>query len=407
MKRNIIQIIVAYTIVLAYIVLVNNKVVNVFLVIALILYHINSVTSIRSKIQQDKKTSVSKLQYKLDKIEQEKQETYKQFVSLSRSFGSGFLMVNEEGLITITNKDIEKYFKLKVSGKNYEVLSKVKGLYDFVHQAYLLETSLRRQIHHKSRDYDLISTPLNEGGLFKGCLILVHDITVIKNAEKYQKQFTADVSHELKTPLSAIKGFSEILLRNDAIEDKDRTEFLEHIQNESLRMEHILKDLTIIAQMDRVDYELELIRTDVKDLIMETFNVLKNKAKNTGLTLTCEAEPQLLALDKFKFSQVLVNMINNAINYTDKGTVSVRGYIKDEKYYIEIEDSGIGIKEEDYQNIFKRFYRVDKNRSRETGGSGLGLSISKNVVKKHGGKISIKSELNKGSIFTIKIPIKR
>ena len=407
MKRNIIQIIIAYALVLTYIIFVNNKVVNVFLVIALILYHINSITSINSKIQQDKNTSVSKLEYKLDKVKQEKQATYKQFVSLSKSFGSGFLMVNEEGFISISNKDIEKYFGLKMTGKNYEVLIKVKGLYDFVHQAYLLETSLRRQIHYKSRDYDLISTPLSEGGLFKGCLILVHDITIIKNAEKYQKQFTADVSHELKTPLSAIKGFSEILLRNSAIAEKDRIEFLQHIQNESLRMEHILKDLTIIAQMDRVDFDLDIVRTDIKDLIEETYNVLQNKAKSKNLTFTCNAESQLLPLDKYQFSKVLVNMINNAINYTDEGFVKISGLIKGNKYLIVIEDSGIGIKEEDYQNIFKRFYRVDKNRSRETGGSRLGLSISKNEVRKHGGKISLSSEINKGSKFTIKIPIKR
>ena len=406
-NKEYISIAIAYSVVILYIIIDNNPLVTSLLVIFLFLYHLVVYSQLKQNLSSDKETSVSKLQYRLAKTKKEQQESYKKFTLLSQSFGSGLLMIDEEGIIKLANKDINKYFNRDFNNLDYQKITNLKGLYNFVNQAYLLETSIRKQIDYNDHFYDLISTPLLKDKEFKGSLILVHDITLIKNAEKYQKQFTADVSHELRTPLSAIKGFSEILTRDENISEEERREFIELIKKESGRMEVILNDLLIISKMDRLDYELNLIRIDIVLVIDECISILKNQIKDKGLKYSIETESIVLEIDKIKMTQVILNILKNAINYTDKGSINIKGVISENEYIITISDSGIGIKEENYEKIFKRFYRIDKARSRDSGGSGLGLSISKNVVLKHRGKIQVSSRINEGTTFTIRLPRKK
>ena len=206
--------------------------------------------------------------------------------------------------------------------------------------------------------------------------------------------------------MTAIIGFSDLLADPD-LTFGEREEFIELIRKESERMEIILKDLTEISKLDRLDYELDLETIDIKNIIEETVAVLANQIKSRNLSLSVDVMSQKLHLDKNKMSQVFINIIKNAISYTDIGSINIKGYLDNNRYKIEISDTGIGIKEEDYDKVFKRFYRVDKARSRDTGGSGLGLSISKNAVKKHGGTITITSVINKGTTFIVTLPIEK
>ena len=405
-KREYVSIAIAYFLVVLYVILDNNRPITIILVIALFLYHIIVFTQMRKTLFQDKETSVSKLLSRLDKSKKEQEESYKRFISLSTNLGSGLLMIDEEGKIQLANKDINEYFERDFNNTDYGNHTDVKNLFKFLNQAYLLEIPIRKQITYQDKYFDLISTPLFEKGLFRGALILVHDITLLKNAEKYQKRFTADVSHELRTPLSAIKGFSEILTTNKEISSTDRDEFIGLINTESLRMEAILADLLVISKMDRIDYELNLKEIDIQQLIKESVSVLKTHIKEKGLILSVDVESKIMDIDKVKMIQVILNIIKNAINYTDKGNINIIGKVIQNEYVLKISDTGIGIREDDYDKIFKRFYRVDKARSRDTGGSGLGLSISKNVVQRHGGKISVSSKLDEGTTFTIKLPLK-
>lgn len=406
-KKDYVYVVLAYLIVILYIIFVNDPVGSTILVLLLMVYHFFTFAGIKEKFFKDKKDSITSLQYKLDKSKKETEKTYRRFLSLSTTLGSGIMMVNEEGLINFANKDIKMYFDSDFTNKDYKTLVEIKPLYKFINQAYLLEKSMREQIEYNDHYYDLINTPLFEDKFFKGNIIIIHDITLLKTAENFQKRFTADVSHELKTPLSAIKGISEILERDKDISDKDKDEFISLICKESLRMDTILNDLLVISKMDRLDYELSLNKEDIKEVIEEIVSGLKRDFDNKKLGLDINIETCALDIDKNKIEQVLLNIIKNAVNYTDKGKVEIEGYIKKNDYFILIKDTGIGIKETDLNKIFKRFYRVDKTRSRETGGSGLGLSISKNVIKKHGGDIFVESIVDKGTTFIIRIPRKR
>jgi len=404
-NKEYISITVAYLLVILYVILGDNKVLTVFFIACLFAYHVMNFYQLKTRLSQDKETSVSKLLSRLDKSKREEEETYKRFISLSTNLGSGLLMIDEEGKIQLANKDINEYFDRDFNNTDYQSYTDIKSLYKFLNQAYLLETSMRKQIIFHEKVFDLISTPLFEENLFKGALILVHDITLIKNAEKYQKRFTADVSHELRTPLSAIKGFSEILSRDKNISVEERNEFIELIRAESSRMESILSDLLVISKMDRIDYELEFSRLNIKDIVNECLNVLKNSITEKGLKYNVDVQSETLQLDKVKMSQVVLNIIKNAANYTDSGQIDIVGKRDNNEYVLSISDTGIGIKEDDFDKIFKRFYRVDKARSRDTGGSGLGLSISKNVVAKHNGSITVHSKINEGTTFTVHLPI--
>lgn len=406
-KQEILSIIIVYFITITYIVLVHNTIATVVLVLFLLAFQLFILTRIKQKYSKDKETSISFFKSKLEKTKKEREETYRRFISLSTTLGSGFLLIDEEGIIRLANKDIIDFFDRDLNDIDYQKITDIKPLYKFINQAYLIEERVREQISYNDKYYDLISNPIFENNLFKGSVVLIHDITLIKNAEKFQKRFTADVSHELRTPLSAIKGFSEILSRDEKIDPEEQKEFIELIHKESQRMEIILSDLISIAKLDRLDYELDAQELDIKQIIDESIAILKNQFNQKNITSNINIEKQILFLEKGKMTQVFLNIIKNAINYTDKGYVNIKGYVKDNDYIVEISDSGIGIKEDNYENIFKRFYRVDKDRSRDTGGSGLGLSISKNVIKKHGGEIFVKSTFGKGTTFIIKLPIKK
>jgi len=406
-KKEYIQVIAAYLILLTYIIVGDNKVIMAILIIFVCSLTIYILLRISKLLNTEREKSVSSLKTKLAKSRRENEEVYKRFLSLSTTLGSGVFMVDEEGFITFSNKDVENYFEIDISNKDYKELAEIKQLYFFIEETYLLEEYHRKQIKHQDKVYDLISTPLFEGDMYAGCLVLVHDITQLKVAEKFQKRFTADVSHELKTPLSAIKGYSEILQRDQKMDPVHRKEFIDTINEQANKMDAILSDLIVISKLDRIDYEMDLELYDISEVIKDSTNLLHSKIAEKELGCVVRAEPCEMLFDKVKISQVIINIVKNAINYTDKGYVNVSGKIKNNKYIIKIEDSGIGIKTENLDKIFTRFYRVDKARSRDTGGSGLGLSISKNVVIKHNGKIDVKSVENQGSTFIITLPIKK
>ncbi len=377
----------------------------IFTVVVLIMFQIVWFVYYQNSLKEETNQSLRELEYKLNKTMRYRDETRQQFTSLAEVLGSGLIRIDENERVREINTYAKDTFDLSDAiDQPYDVLKRHKTLYNLIHEAYLTERETRGQIVYNDRFFDINSAPIFESNLYHGCLVLIHDITQIKNAETFQKQFTADVTHELKTPLSALKGISEILLRDQDMPLEKRQEFDKIVFNQSERLETILNDLLIISKMDRLDYELNIKQLNIKQLLEDVIDLLRTQAEDKGLVVEATIADDTIYVDPLKMEQVLLNLVKNAINYTDQGQITIKGYIDKKEYVIEVLDTGIGIKKSDQEKVFKRFYRVDDARSRASGGSGLGLSIIKNVIRKHHGTIDLQSTFGEGSRFIIRIP---
>jgi two-component system phosphate regulon sensor histidine kinase PhoR len=251
------------------------------------------------------------------------------------------------------------------------------------------------------------ATPL-PGEPSPGVVIVMHDTTELRRLESLRRDFVANVSHELKTPLSSIKAYAETL-RNGALDDRQASiKFVERIMEQSERLHHLILDMLSLARIESAQQVVEIVPVSVEEVVQECFAAQRPAADAKQIALV--AEPQqpgcLVRADKEGLREILDNLVDNAIKYTSAGgRVAVRWRTTgDAKMVsIEVEDTGIGISAEELTRVFERFYRVDKARSREMGGTGLGLAIVKHLAQSFGGGVSAKSESGQGSRFTVEL----
>ena len=240
-----------------------------------------------------------------------------------------------------------------------------------------------------------------------GGIAVFHDISRLKKLEKVRQDFVANVSHELKTPLTTIKGYVETLL-DGAIQQDVAVPFVQVIKRHADRLEQILEDLLTLSKMETKTFSLKRERVPLGNLIEHALELVKDSAEKKNISVShAEISPTLSVYgERGYLEQVLVNLLDNAIKYShEKGKIRVSTVEKDQnEIQILVEDDGVGISKEDLPRIFERFYRVDKGRSKELGGTGLGLSIVKHIVQAHGGKVWAESEPGKGSTFYITLP---
>lgn len=260
-----------------------------------------------------------------------------------------------------------------------------------------------------SRIYNAEYAPLkDENNDIGGMIIVFQDITKQQKLENMRKEFVANVSHELKTPITTIKSYTETLM-DGAIEDKDISmNFLSVINSECDRMARIVRDLLQLSDLDYKQTKWNKKPIDIKQLLREIYLKIKISAeeKNQKIDLKIEENIGKVVADKDGIEQVILNIITNAIKYTpDGGNIEIIAKSGEEKAIITVKDNGIGIPKEDISRIFERFYRVDKARSREMGGTGLGLSIAKQIIEAHNGEILISSEYNVGTTVDIILPL--
>lgn len=241
-----------------------------------------------------------------------------------------------------------------------------------------------------------------------GVIVVLQDMTEMQRLDNVRREFVANVSHELKTPLTTVKSYSETIIESGA-QDRDMTlSFLKVINNETDRMTRIVKDLLLLSGMDYSKVAWDKTEFDVSALIEDVVMKLRIEAEHRNQTIQyiLSSNLPLIYGDKDKIEQVLINVINNAIKYTpDGGSITVSSGVIRNEIYIKVQDNGIGIPEKDLPRLFERFYRVDKARSRESGGTGLGLAIAKEIVDKHGGNITIESNLGEGTVVIIRLPL--
>lgn len=241
-----------------------------------------------------------------------------------------------------------------------------------------------------------------------GLIAVIHDITGRYELEKSRREFVANVSHEMRTPLTSIRGACETMLQDDNMPDEFRHVFLNMALTECDRMTNIVADLLTLSRLDNKKTRWKISKYSIADSIRHVTDVIRVDAEKHKHRLNLSLVPGLpeISADRERLEQVLINILSNSVKYTpDGGKINVKASKCDNNIEIEISDNGIGIPKEDLSRIFERFYRVEKSRTSETGGTGLGLAIAKEIVEAHSGSIRIDSEFEKGTTVIITLPI--
>ena len=320
----------------------------------------------------------------------------------------GVLTVDKRGNIIHINPVAKKILSVRSKDVFYDqiISRKTHDLYlDRIEEnewngTYVLET--------EKETYKVDYAPFMDGQNQIGGVILVFkNITEQFRMEKLQKEFVANVSHELKTPITTIKSYTETLLEGALEEEEVATDFLKVINSESDRMSRLVSDLLRLSRMDHEETSWTKEKININEIVKDTYTKLLLQAKNKNIKMTCNLDSRNsnVLFDKDGLEQILLNIIGNAIKYTPEGgDVSIDISAETSRVVISIKDTGVGIPKEDLNHVFERFYRVDKARTRQMGGTGLGLSIAEQIAKAHDSVIELNSELHIGTTVDIKIP---
>lgn len=322
----------------------------------------------------------------------------KEFNSVTDNISEGLILLNKETEVVSINNAARQLFQTEDQNA---ILSseEIKDLIEKAKQGKEAETILRKD----EAIIRIIANPIYSHSVFTGISILAFDVTNTYEAERTRKEFTANVSHELKTPLQTIMGSSE-LLQNHLVKQDDIPSFYEKIHQESSRMLTLIDDIIRLSQLDESSQVEENILR-INDSAKEAINSLIESAKKKNIQIHTNLNKAFIKANSRLIYEIIYNLIDNAIRYSNNdSSIEVSTYTDIHHAYLKVKDNGIGIPLEDQSRIFERFYRVDKSHSRATGGTGLGLSIVKHAVKLSHGTIALESELNKGSTFTVAFP---
>ena len=256
--------------------------------------------------------------------------------------------------------------------------------------------------------FEIQVSPVFAGSQFLGAVAVFHDVTRLKELERLRAEFVANVSHELKTPLTSIMGFVETL-KEGAIEDPaNRLQFLQIVDDHSRKLYGLIDDLLLLSKLESDREAIHKETVDFEKMLERTLRLFDRalQAKQIKVHEEMERRPFFILADPKSIEEALSNLVDNAIKYNHPGgTLRIHASSSPQAVKIAVSDTGIGIPDEDLPRIFERFYRADKSRSRDSGGSGLGLSIVKHIVEKHGGRVEAQSQFHQGSTFTITLPV--
>lgn len=358
--------------------------------------------------------SINVLARSLQEITLQEQMQDNQLKTVVNNMESGLMLIDEKGYVHLVNRKFLNTFsgntKSYVGYLYYNVLEQAK-IHHTVQEVFLYEEKVKSSftlLFKKEQKYiEVVGAPIfNERKVLKGSVLVFHDITELKRLEQMRKDFVANVSHELKTPITSIKGFAETLLDGAMYDEELRQQFMTIILDESERLESLTYDLLELSKLEKDELQLQNDKISISSVVEDVLPLIKQTAdsRNILLTTTLSGSGEMIG-DFNRLKQVFINLLNNAISYTSSnGEITL--YVKDagDRIIFCVSDTGIGISEEAKPRIFERFYRVDKARSRNTGGTGLGLAIVKHIVEAHKGSIQVDSELGTGTTFRIELP---
>ena len=307
--------------------------------------------------------------------------------TLSRMIGSDRELVGKTTLDLFRNPALEATIKAVLAGAGPRVVEIVPG------------PGRLAQAH--------ISGMPNLEGVVDSAVIVFHDLTEIRKTERMRRDFVANVSHEFKTPLTAIRGYTETLLGGALQDPKIARDFLHIIERNARHLESLVSDLLVLARLE-AELPASFDTVNIKGLVEEQLTQRQAAIAERNLRVVNECPEVELYVDRVRLGTAVSNLIDNAVYYNrPSGEIRVSGVQENSAFLLSIADTGEGIPPADLQRIFERFYRVDKARTRDSGGTGLGLSIVKHAVESQGGSISVTSKLGAGSLFSIRLPIRR
>ncbi|SEK87196.1 two-component system, OmpR family, phosphate regulon sensor histidine kinase PhoR [Carnobacterium iners] len=359
--------------------------------------------------------TINELAESLDDQMQEIDQNKERINELINHLVIGVMQLDEHRNIQIVNPAMCQIFDMdsnKLIGKSYAEATKSYGLSYLIEKAYRKKEIQNKEIYFyfpSERIVDANVVPI--AGKTKedmNLIVLLYDITEIRRLEKVRTDFVTNASHELRTPITALKGFSETLL-DGAMEDKViLKQFLEIMLEESTRLNLLVNDILELSKLEQRQVPISFEEVVVKEAVLSTFKLMNQKAEQKKITMNLFEEDSVkIEGDKNRLKQILANLVDNAVIYTKPGgTIDVTVKKNKNKAMITISDNGMGIPEDEINRIFERFYRVDKGRSRNSGGTGLGLSIVKYLVENSNGKITVESKVGLGTTFALIFPLR-
>ena len=367
--------------------------------------------------------SINNMAHELHERLKQSEEEKQKIEAILRNMSDGLILSDIKGRILLSNEAVLKLFGVTsgIEGKTVMEALRKAELSEVIEQVVEGKERISREIevaYPKELYLMLTASPFyshKRDEELSGIVLTFHDITRLRKLEEMRKDFVANVSHEIKTPITAIKGFAETLLEG-ALEDKDNSlKFLETIRNNSERLNSLVNDLLTLSGIELGDVKIEKDAVNIDEIIDTVFTTLEDKAgaKKLYLKKLVSPEIQRVEADRDRLIQILLNLVDNGIKFTEAGGVTVKATNKklsvesvgEEYIEISVEDTGTGIPKKHLARLGERFYRVDRARSRELGGTGLGLAIVKHLVKAHGWKMEIESAEGRGTTVNILCPI--
>lgn len=344
-----------------------------------------------------------KLQYTInDSIEKQNK-----LEAILKSMDNGVIAVDKDFKIIMINPYAKEIFSIEQDIIGENLLDKIKSyeLKEIFKEDNIEDYREVKILSPKEKNLRVKTTDIKIGKQLIGTVAVVQDVTEIKKLENIRSQFVANVTHELKTPLTSIRGFAETLKYVEDRETKDK--FLNIINDESDRLTRLINDILALSHIENSN-NMKLENISINEMLEDIVYLMENSAKDKNIELFIVGDKvQPIKGDRDRFKQMMINLVDNGIKYTEEGgKVYIGAKKEDNNCIVWVEDTGVGISKEHVERLFERFYRVDKARSRSQGGTGLGLAIVKHIVLGFGGTINIESEEGKGSKFIIRIPIK-
>jgi len=333
------------------------------------------------------------------KLQEQKQE----FNAITENIREGIIVLNNKGLILFMNKSAADIFNVSaqdIINEHILTLDRSIPIQKAIEKA--MEGRLFEDTFAIGEDsFNLLACPVKDDVIVKGVILFILDVTEKQSIEKMRREFTANVSHELKTPLTSILGYAE-LMKNGMVQPQDITEFSGRIYNEAKHLINLIEDVIRISRLDEKNIQLPFEEIDLLELAKETVSRLSSVAQQKKIKLSVSGEEARIFGVRQILEEMIYNLCDNAIKYNyENGKVDINVKTFSDQVVLTVEDNGFGIPKEHQSRVFERFYRIDKSHSRDTGGTGLGLSIVKHSAEFHNAKIRLFSKPGKGTKITV------